>query len=645
MAVARHVDVKVLPSMAEDDGKIPSGNGVLQVTTRIIAGAFALFHVYTGFFGILPGMDQRIVHLAFALVLVFIAAAAGRVGNARIWAAGDIALAGVALGAMVYAYRESTAAMSERAGITTTADIVAGAVVVVVVLEATRRLMGWGLPLIALGFLIYAAFGQLFPGLLAHRGYDVERIVQQLFLSDEGLFGLPLGVSANYILLFILFGAVLRATGGGQFFFDAAYALCGWARGGPAKMAVTASALFGTMSGSAVANAATTGAFTIPLMRRVGFSPTTAAAIESVASCGGQIMPPVMGAAAFLVAEVLGVPYIHIAAAAAIPAVLYFLSLFVMVDFEAARLGIAGLRRAGLPAFGNVLRRGWHLLAPVAVLLYLLAVQDRSPMLAATWAIIAAIVVSALRAHTRIGPARLMTAMQQGAMGALEVAVACACAGIVIGVFTLTGLGIKFSALLIDLAGGQLFSLLVLTMIASLLLGTGLPTVPTYILLAVLVGPALIHMGVPPLAAHLFLFYFGVVSDMTPPLAISAYVAAGIAGAHPLHTTFVATRFGIAAYLIPFMFVYDPALILAGSTSQIVVGVLIASAGVVVLAAALQGYLFGPLALTERGCLLGASVLVIFPEIWTTVAGLAVAVAVLAFQALRRHRHEALAKS
>lgn len=626
----------------ELEGRLPRGDNLAAAVTRTVAAAFALFHLYTGFLGILPGLHQRVVHLAFALVLVYLAGVSDRWPRSRLRAAGNIGLATVGLAAMVYAYLEAPEAMGERAGITTTADLVAGGIVLVLVIEATRRLMGWGLPLIAIGFLFYAWAGRYFPGLLGHRGYDLERVIQQLFLSDEGIFGLPLGVSANYIVLFILFGAVLRATGGGQFFIDAAYALCGWARGGPAKMAVTASGLFGTIAGSAVANAATTGTFTIPLMKRVGFRPTTAAAIESVASCGGQIMPPVMGAAAFLVAEVLGIPYIHLAAAAALPAVLYFASLFAMVDFEAARLGISGLPRAELPRLRDVLARGWHLMLSPALLVYLLAVEDRSPMLAATWALVAAVLVSVLRAHTRPGPRTLLRALQSGAMGALEVAIACACAGIVIGVFTLTGLGLKFSALLIDLAGGQLFPLLVLTMLASLLLGTGLPTVPTYLLLAVLVGPALIKMGVPPLAAHLFLFYFGVISDMTPPLAISGYVAAGIAGADPLKTTIVATRLGVAAYLIPFMFVYNPALILAASWIQVVTGVLVSLVGILALTSALQGYLLRPMNLVERVSLLAASVLVIFPETWTTVAGILLMAGATAPQLLRKEGRKAV---
>ena len=624
------------PAVFEEEVAAPDSSSWLGIGGRLLATAFALFHLYTGLFGILPGLRQRVVHLAFALALVFLVQAAARWHRTRLGALGDLVCTAAGVGAMAYAYEAVPEAMAERAGLVNTADLVSGVIVVLLVLEATRRLMGWGLPIISLAFLVYAGFGQYMPGILAHRGYDLERTVQQLFLSDEGIFGLPLGVSANYIVLFVIFGAVLRATGGGQFFIDVAYALCGWSRGGPAKMAVVASALFGTISGSAVANVASIGSFTIPLMKRVGFRPTTAAAIESVASCGGQIMPPVMGAAAFLVAEVLGIPYIHLAVAAAVPAVLYFVALFAMAHFEAGRLGIAGLPRADLPRFGVVLARGWHLLVPPVVLVYLLGVEDRSPMLACALSILAAVAVAFVRAHTRPSAATLLRALQSGAMGGLQVAVACACAGIVVGVFTLTGLGLKFSSLLTDLAHGQMFPLLVLTMVASLILGTGLPTVPTYLLLAVLVGPALINMGVPALAAHLFLFYFGVISDMTPPLAISAYVAAGIAGADPLRTTFVATRFGLAAYLIPFMFVYDPALILVGSWGQIIWGATVSVVGVVGLAAGLQGYLFRPLDMVRRLALFLASVLVIFPETWTTVFGLVFVIGVVFDQIVRR---------
>lgn len=599
--------------------------GSLGRVVDAIAIAFAVFHLYTGFFGLLSGLHQRIVHLAFALALVYLTSARRREGNIWLFAL-DMALAAISLGVMGYAYVEAPLAMGVRAGIVLPADTVLGTMTLVLLLEAARRLMGLGLPVICLLFLAYAFFGNNLPGMFGHRAYDLERVVQQLFLSNEGFFGLPLGISANYIVLFVLFGAILKSTSAGKFFIDLSYGLFGWSRGGPAKMAVGASALFGSISGSTVANTVATGAFTIPLMKKVGLKPVDAAAIEAVASCGGQLMPPVMGAASFLIAEILGIPYIEVLKGALIPAMLYFFSIFLMVDFESGRRGIAGIARSELPKVGKTLRGNWHLIVSPIVLVYLLGVEQHSPLFSVTWAILAAVLVGMARRHTRPSWRMLLEALEEGAMSGVTIAIACATAGIVIGVFSLTGLGFKASSLLIELAGGNLMMLLILAMISSLILGTGLPTVPAYLLLAVLVAPALIDLGVNPLSAHLFIFYFGVISSITPPLALAAYAGASIAKCNPIETAVRATRIGIVAYIIPYLFVYKPHLLMSGTASQVGLGLIESVVAVTGFVAAVQGYLFRPLGGRHRLVLLAGSIVTVIPGVTATAIGAVIVV-------------------
>lgn len=611
------------PGPAHAVGLAASGLGV----------AFSLFHLYTAYRGPFAALQQRSIHLSFVLALVFLVfpwgrrAARERKHPALLTIDVVLALAGVGAAAYVFFGYET---LSERMGSPAGTDTVLGTLVVLLVLEATRRLIGWPLPAIALAFLAYGFLGPMMPGPLAHEGYDLARLASHLYLTTEGIFGIPLGVSATFVVPFVIFGAVLQACGGGQFFIDLANAIFGRFRGGPAKIAVVSSSLFGMISGSAVANAASVGPLTIPVMVRGGFRRQTAAAIESVASCGGQIMPPVMGAAAFLIAELLAVPYLAVCLAAAIPAILYYLAAFLMVDFEARREGIPPLARDVLPRLWAVLRRDGHLVAPPLVLILALAVFDYSPQLSAFYAIVAALVAAALRPHSRLGARQIVRALEAGGRGSLEVAAACACAGIVIGVIMLTGLGVELSGMLVDLARGNLFVLLILTMVASLLLGTGLPTTPTYILLAILVVPAMVKMGVAGMAAHLFVFYYGAISDMTPPLAISATLAAGIAQADPFKTTLTACRIGLAGYLIPFMFVYDPALLFHGSWGAIAVAGVAGGLAALALAAGVQGFLLRPASAAERAALMGAAVALTCPGLGWRAAGAALLAAMAA---------------
>lgn len=510
-------------------------------------------------------------------------------------------------------------ALVRRAGAATPLDLVAGGLAIVAVLELARRATGWGLVSVAVAALMYAVLGPYLPGLLAHRGYGPIRLIEHLYLSTEGIWGVPLGVSADFVYLFVLFGAVLEGAGGGELLIGLAARVAGRTRGGPAKTASLASALMGSLSGSAVANVVTTGTLTIPMMRRTGFRPHFAAAIEAAASTGGQLMPPVMGAGAFILATWTNIPYVQVAAAAAIPAVLYYVALFMAIHFQ------AGKRRLGLQ--GDVARTPvlprLHLLLPLGVIVTLLAL-GRSPMRAAFWGVVTAALATVLTAATRLDRGRVGETLVAAARGAVQVAAACAAAGIVVGVASLTGIGLRLSEFIIALSGGHLPVALVLTALGSIVLGMGLPTTAAYIVLAALGAPALTELGVPLLAAHLFIFYFGCISNVTPPVSLAAYAAAGIAGAPAVLTAATAMVLASAGILVPFMFIYGPALLLAAPPATVVTSAITATAGVTALAAATIGYARRPLAMYERALLAVAAVALIRPGLVTDLVGLGV---------------------
>jgi TRAP transporter 4TM/12TM fusion protein len=601
-----------------------------------LAIAWSLFHLATGFFGLRPAFEQRGVHLAFGLALVFLAtprAVAGRRGVVRRFV--DVALAIVGVAAAAYVAWDSEGILL-RSGSYETFELWLGTLLVAAILEGTRRLLGWPLPVLALLALAYAALGDDLPELIAHRGYSARRIVSTLYLTYDGIFGLILGVSASFVFLFVLFGVFFRESGAGAFFLGVAQALFGGVRGGSAKVAIVGSSLFGMISGSTVANVGTVGTVTIPLMKRSGFTPGFAAGVESAASVAGQLMPPVMGAAAFIMAEVLGVPYVQVAAAAAIPAVLYYFALFVMVDLEAAKRGLRGVPASERPALGPVIRTGWTALVPMAVLVYLLGAVAYSPALASVWAIATIVVIALVRRTMSLR--QVVNALATGAIAALEVVLACACVGVIIGMVVLTGIGLKLSTVLLDLSGGHLLALLVLTMIASLVLGTALPTTATYVLLAVLVAPAIVKMGVPAIAAHLFVFYFGVIADITPPTALCVYVASNIAGAPFQRTCWTACRLAVGGFLLPFFFVFGPALVLVGSWPRIATSFVTGTIGIVALAVALQGYLLRPLTWVDRALALAGAVLLIHVGWLTDLAGFACLALLLVRQFTARGR-------
>lgn len=585
----------------------------------VIAGlavGMSLFHLYAGGFTVLSSMVQRSTHLMFVLGLIYLlyTPSGKEAGDQFSWLGAGLALLGIAVNIYIAVYEEDIA---YRMGNVHSLDLWVGGVIILLVLEAARRLLGWVVPSIAVVFLLYGFFGNVIPGLWGHKGYDFERVITQLSLFTDGIYGLPLGVCASFIVLFILFGAFLKECGGGQFFIDLASSLFGAVRGGPAKVAIVASSLFGTISGSAVANVVGTGAFTIPLMKSIGYRPHFAGAVEAVASTGGQFMPPVMGAAAFVMADFLEIPYLRVCLAAAIPAVLYYLAIFIMVDLEAAKTGLQGVPRQKLKPIGQVMQRSWHLLLPPLVLLYFLAVIQSSAIKAAFNSIVAILAVSMLRKATRMGPRKLFHALQDGAKGSLQVAAACACAGIIVGITNITGLGMKFSTILINLSGGSLPLLLFITCIVCLILGMGIPTTPIYIILAILVAPALVKMGVNAQASHLFIIYFACLCAITPPVALAAYAGAGIAGADMNKTGFTAVKLGLAGFIVPFVFAYNPAMVFQGPLLETTSIAITAAVGVGGLAVGIQGYLFRELNLFKRLILIGAALALIKPG-WIT---------------------------
>lgn len=611
-----------------------------------IAICFSLFQLYTAIFGVLDAQIQRSIHLSFGMALVFLLyPSRGSWSRTKLHPL-DVVLAIVAACVPLYVvvnYQE----LVLRAGTVTPADLVVGAIGVLFVLEAARRVVGLPIVLVASVFVVYAFIGPYLVGLpikqlqiLAHKGVGLRQLVYHLYFTTEGIFGIPLGVSSTFIFLFILFGAYLEKTGMGKLFIDLANALAGWASGGPAKVAVLSSALMGTVSGSSVANVAGTGSFTIPMMKSLGYSPEFAGAVEAAASTGGQLMPPIMGAAAFLMAEFTGVPYIQVVKAAVIPAVLYYIGIWSGVHLEAKRLGLKGIPRDQLPKVGPLLLEKGHLILPLVAIVYLL-VTGRTPMRAALWAILLSIVACMLRRSTRIKLIDIVDGLEQGARGALGVVIACATAGIIIGVVTKTGLGLKMATALIDFAGGKLLPTLFFTMIASIILGMGVPTTANYVITSTIAAPALLHLGVPTMAAHMFAFYFGIIADVTPPVALAAYAGSGIAKGDPMKTAFNASKLAIAAFLVPYMFVMSPVLLMMNATLPLVLRVMAtAIIGMVGIGAAVEGYLLTDVTWPERLLLLAGGLLMLDPGKFTDFIGLALLGGGFFMQVLRARRAE-----
>ena len=611
--------------------------GKEAIMLSLIAVSMSIFQFYSAGFKMLPAMQHRAIHLSFALVLTFLLYPRSKLQIKKITII-DYLLVLLSISIGLYLFIEYKQ-LIYRAGDPVFLDLLMGLVTIILVLEATRRVMGWPMVIVALTFLLYAYFGPYMPAGIAHKGYTIKRIIDHMCLTNQGIYGVAIYVSSTFVFTFVLFGALLEATGGSKFFIDFAFALTGKSRGGPAKAAVLSSGLMGMISGSSLANVIGTGTFTIPLMKSVGYPPEFSGGVEAAASSGGQIAPPVMGAAAFIMAEFLNIPYNQLIIYAALPALLYFLSVGIMVDFRAGKLGLTGVPKERLPKLIPLLKKGGYLILPPIAIIYFL-ISGYSPIKASFYAIVATFIVSMIGKDTRLTPKKLFIAFEKGATNALSIVAACATAGIIVGVVTLTGLGLKFSGLIVDLSSGNLILGLFLTMIASIIFGMGMPTTALYVILATLVAPALVKMGVIPIAAHLFIFYFGVFASLTPPVAISSYLAASIAKADGVKTAFTGLKLALAAFIMPYIFTLSPSLLLIDTSVGEVFWILITSLlGILSFAGSLEGYfIIENINIQTRIILALSSLCLIIPNFTSDLLGLAGMGTIVAFMILKNKR-------
>ena len=605
---------------------------LFQKLTLLVGTGAALFHIYFSTFGLMSTITVRSGHLIFAMVLIFltypvIKKLPARSRAVRSAARGfDMLLAALSIVTGLYIiiiYPD----LNEHLGNLTIWDKVLGGIMVLLTLEITRRTIGNTLTIIAVLSLAYAYFGPYMPDFMAHRGFSIERMISQMYCTLEGIYGIPIGVMATYVFLFVLFGAFLQNTGATDFFIDLAYALTGQYVGGPAKTAVLASGLMGSVSGSAIANTVTTGSITIPLMKSVGYRPDVAGGIEAAASTGGQIMPPLMGAGVFIMAEYTGIPYLKIMMLSIIPAILYYATVWIFAHNAALAMGLRGLPKDQLPSFKATLKKGYICLVPLALLIGLL-VSGFSPTISASISTLLVYLMSFIRRETRMSFLKLLETMEMAAKMAVSISAACAAAGLIVGVVGLTGLGLKFSGMVLSVAGSNLLLALILILLASLVLGMGLPVTASYIMLAVLAAPALLELGVPLLAGHLIIFWYSQDANVTPPVCLAGYAAAGIAGANPMRTGIQAWKLSKGLYLIPLLFAYQPEILFTKGTLP-ALGV--AVTGLIGLAAgvgALDGFLVRRLNLLLRLILAGVTVCVFWPSRSLSIAGSLVFVAI-----------------
>ena len=622
----------------ESATRIFSGKKALLIKGLLIA--FTLFAISINTFIRLNAQVHRSMFIAFILFLAYLLYPARKNApkntNKVPWY--DILLAMASSGSFLYMsfnYKQ----LISQAGSYTQFDMTIAIIAIILLLEACRRVVGLPILIVVSCFIAYAYFGNYVPGYFSHRGFSLQRIATHLYFTTEGVIGTPLAVCSTFIFLFILFGAFLERTGIGQFFIDIANSLAGKATGGPAKVAVIASALQGTITGSSVANTVSSGSFTIPMMKKMGYRPEFAAAVEAAASTGGQIMPPIMGAAAFLMSEMTGIPYSNIIIAAIIPAFLYFTGIMIMVHLEAKRYGLKGLPPEEIPNFFRLMLSYWYLLIPLVVLVTMM-MTGYTPARAALIAIVLSIVVSMFRKETRMDFSTFLGALEAGARNIIGVGVACAVAGMIVGTVTLTGIGLKLANGLLALSGGNILLALFFTMIASIVLGMGVPTTANYVIMATITAPIVLQLGVDLLPAHMFVFYFGIVADITPPVALAAYAGSAIARSNPLKTGVQATKLAIAAFIIPYIFALNPSLLLIGSEPlDIILVTLTALAGMTGVAAATEGYIFAKMNPLIRIVSLIGGLMLIIPGIYTDLGGLALLSIAFVFQKLSSRKH------
>ncbi len=604
--------------------------------------ALSMFHLYTAGFGTLPMIKQRSVHLGLVLFLVYLLFPRSKKHSSRLkMTAEAVILAFAALGLNMYVYlRFDQIAMNS--GILRQADLIAGALIIIVILEGCRRTSGNALPLLMILALVYCYFGPYFPSFFRHNGLTLHRIIQYMVWSTEGVFGLVLGVSSTYLFVFILFGSVLEKTGLAGVINDLALSLAGQARGGPAKVAIIASACMGTISGSAVANVATTGTLTIPMMKKTGYSPVFAASVEAVASTGGMIMPPIMGASAMIMAEFLGVPYVMIMKAALFPALLYYFAVWMVVDLEARRLNLPVMRKEDMQNFRKVLMQRGYLLIPIAVLVGLM-VYGRTPLFSSFWAIVVAVIVSSIKKETRLTPQTAIAALEDAGKLAVPVANTCAAVGIMVGMTGATGLGMVLGDGLIKIAGGNFYLTLFFAMLTCMILGMGLPTSACYIVVSTLAAPALLRFGIAGIPVHMFAFYYGILSVLTPPVCTASYTAAGIAGASPNQVGYSAFRMAAAGFLIPYMFITTPELLLLGGAPlAIATKLLTALIGTSCLAISVVGHLKTGLNKVERIIAFLAGILLMDGGLITDIGGAAILAVLLVLNLMRAKKESSM---
>lgn len=626
-----------------------------QYITVFISVIFVLFQLYATLSGAITAQVLRATHLAFVQLLAFLLFPPTKNSPRNTLPWYDIVLGLIGLACWLYIVVNFDS-LVRRSGNNTPLDVAVGIVGILVLFESCRRIVGLPIMIIAGSFIVFAFAGKYLPGFLHHRGYSLQRVVCHLFYNTEGIMGTPIGACSTFIFLFILFGALLEKTGIGHFFIDVCNALAGGASGGPAKVAVLSSALLGTVSGSSVSNTVGSGSFTIPMMKRLGYKGEFAGAVEAAASTGGQIMPPIMGAAAFLMAESLGLPYITIVKAAIVPAILYFTGIFITVHLEAKKLGLKGLPKDQLPRFMPLLLRKGYMILPLVVIIYFLC-AGKTAVFAALMGIIACVLVGfgvsvSDLAHGRkpsFGGKDIVEIMCTAARNIISVAIACGMAGIIIGIVTLTGLGLRLGNGLVMLAHGKLLLTLVFTMVASIILGMGAPTTANYLITSTITAGAIISLGIEPLAAHMFAFYFGIIADVTPPVALAAIAGAAIAKAKPMKTALNATKLAIGAFIIPYMFVYNSKMLIINASALSVVMIIItAILGMFGISVALEGYGFNNTGFfynsrkgkatiiafdaVERLLFAIAGLLCVIPETKTDIIGVSLLAVLIAYQ-------------
>ncbi|QDI90317.1 TRAP transporter fused permease subunit [Salicibibacter halophilus] len=600
-----------------------------QFLIAIIAITLAVYVIYYAAAGGFPAWQHRAVFTSIFLILCFstFSYRKGKEPGHVLFDGVPLVLSIALLGHAFFSYPE----IALRQGASTFFDQIVATVMILLVIEGVRRTIGHAMAILALFFWAYIFIGPMFPGILGHQGFSYSRMTDALFITTNGIFSDPIYVASTVLILFLIFAAFMMRTGVGQFFIEFAFALTGRIRGGPALASVLSSGLLATVSGNGAANASMTGPFTIPLMKRVGYTKTFSGAVEAVASQGGQIMPPIMGAAAFVMAEYTGVPYIEVAAYALLPAILFFTVVGVVIYFQAQRLGLQGIPGDQLPNFWSLIVRKGYLILPLIIIIVLMVI-GYSPMRAGMWALLVVFLLSLVKKESRLSVMSIFAALEKGIRNAVPTVMACAGAGIIAGSVIMTGLGMGFSRFAVELSGGQLLPLLLLIMVASIILGMGMPTVSAYVILATVAAGALTQLGVPVLVAHFFVFYFGIFSGITPPVAITSFITAGIAGSNPLRTSVYSLRVGMAGFILPYMLVYNPTLSLEGSVPSVIFGITTALLGLVAFAGFIEGCMLKRTAVWERVALAAAAVLLVTDHLWSDLIGLGLLLPIFIYQ-------------